>query len=769
VAGIAEVLGADFADIDHHPTRVRLPDEPLMLIDRIITIEGKPGSLGPARIITEHDIHPGAWYLDGNRIPTCIAVEAGQADLFLCAWLGIDRVTRGKAVYRLLDANITFHDQLPGPGARIRYDIRINRFFTLGSTHLFQFEFDATVNGKLLLSMRDGSAGFFTQAELAAGQGIVASPTPPGTKPGVATHTVWLAPPLEINECYGDQQLDVLRDGDLVDCFGSGFEVLPIKRAETLPGRRMRLVHRILEIQVPRGEQNGSITGEADIHPDDWFLTCHFVDDQVMPGTLMYECCLHTLRVYLLRMGWICEQGQVVYQSVPGYCGKLKCRGQVTASTRTVQYRISIRETAYMEDGTPYAIANALMLADGQPIVEMQNLSLCLRGLTRNNIEALWQKTSGASQPSAHSPLFDHASILAYSEGRPSAGFGEHYRIFDQERVLARLPRPPYLFLDQINKIEHCEQWQLNAGGEIESRYHIRSQDWYFEANRQYAVPLAILMEIALQPCGWLAAYLGSALTSESDLSFRNLDGQATLHRPLTQSSGCIQAKIRINKVSRSGGMIIQTFSVALHDAEGALYNCETVFGFFSKSALNQQIGIREAQWYAMEQVTASPSWQLSYPTHTPFPDTKFRMLDNLSVLSQTGGRHGLGWVEGHARVDPEAWYFKAHFYQDPVIPGSLGIESMAQLLKVFALERWPNFKNNHDSAAQFQCPAPGVEMRWTYRGQVIPGNDRVSVQIHLVKIDSENATLIVDGYLAVDGRTIYSVENLSLIVRGGS
>ena len=99
-------------------------------------------------------------------------------------------------------------------------------------------------------------------------------------------------------------------------------------------------------------------------------------------------------------------------------------------------------------------------------------------------------------------------------------------------------------------------------------------------------------------------------------------------------------------------------------------------------------------------------------------------MLDSLSVLSQTGGRHGLGWVEGHALVDTEAWYFKAHFYQDPVIPGSLGIESMAQLLKIFAMERWPHLKNSKDPAAQFQCPAPGVEMHWTYRGQVIPGND---------------------------------------------
>mgnify|MGYP003352528748 CR=1 FL=1 len=32
-----------------------------------------------------------------------------------------------------------------------------------------------------------------------------------------------------------------------------------------------------------------------------------FVDDRVMPGTLMYECCLHTLRVHLLRLGWIAE------------------------------------------------------------------------------------------------------------------------------------------------------------------------------------------------------------------------------------------------------------------------------------------------------------------------------------------------------------------------------------------------------------------------------------------------------------------------------
>src|SRR5439155_352718 len=119
------------------------------------------------------DIRAGAWYLDGGRIPTCIAVEAGQADLFLSGYLGIDFRTKGLAVYRLLDAVVTFHRGLPGPGEVIRYDIHIDHFFRQGDTHLFRFRFEGTVNGEPLLTMREGCAGFFTAAELAAGKGIV--------------------------------------------------------------------------------------------------------------------------------------------------------------------------------------------------------------------------------------------------------------------------------------------------------------------------------------------------------------------------------------------------------------------------------------------------------------------------------------------------------------------------------------------------------------------------------------------------------------------
>ena len=46
VGSIAKVLGPKFAEVDNHPTRVRLPDEPLMLCHRITHVEGAPGSLG---------------------------------------------------------------------------------------------------------------------------------------------------------------------------------------------------------------------------------------------------------------------------------------------------------------------------------------------------------------------------------------------------------------------------------------------------------------------------------------------------------------------------------------------------------------------------------------------------------------------------------------------------------------------------------------------------------------------------------------------------
>ncbi len=46
----------------------------------------------------------------------------------------------------------------------------------------------------------------------------------------------------------------------------------------------------------------------------------------------------------------------------------------------------------------------------------------------------------------------------------------------------------------------------------------------------------------------------------------------------------------------------------------------------------------------------------------------------------------------GTTRVDPAAWFFQAHFLDDPVWPGSLGLESLLATLENRggeALGRW--------------------------------------------------------------------------------
>jgi len=761
IGSVAKVLGPRFGPVDSFPTRVRLPDEPLMLVDRIMRIEGDALSMSPGSVVTEHDVLEGAWYLDGGRIPTCIAVEAGQADLFLSGYLGIDFETEGDAVYRLLDAVVTFYDELPHAGEVIRYHIDILRFFRQAETWLFDFQFEATVNGRPLMTMKDGCAGFFTKAELEAGRGIVHS----RLEAQWARRTLpadW-RPLAAIERCsLGRRQIDALRAGDLERAFGPVFAHLGELRPLTIPSGRMRLVDRVPEIDPEGGRYGiGFIRAEADIRPDDWFLTCHFVDDKVMPGTLMYECCLHTLRIYLLRLGWVADAEATVTQPVVGVASVLKCRGQVLDTTRLVTYEVSLKEIGYSPE--PYAIADALMYADGRPIVEINDMSLRLTGVTRAEIEALWPLRDESSRlPTARdAPAYGGERILAFCDGDPSEAFGEPYRIFDKERLIARLPRPPFQFLDRIMRVTG-EPFVMRAGAACEAQVDIGPEQWTFASNRQREIPYSVLLEMALQPCGWLAAYVGSALTSEIDLKFRNLGGEATQHHPVLPEDDTLATRAELTSVSQSAGMIIQHFNFAVSsERHGRVYEGTTYFGFFSAAALADQVGIRDAELYLPTALEVERAAAFEVSRAAPLPDAMMNMIDRVDCLIGDGGPHGLGFISGSIDVDPGAWFFDAHFHQDPVWPGSLGLEGFLQLMKIFAVDRW-----KLGAGAQFATTPIGLRHRWQYRGQVTPTDSHVTLEAHITSLDDANRQLGASGFLCVDGRTIYRMTDFGLVVR---
>ncbi|MHB9007572.1 MAG: beta-ketoacyl synthase N-terminal-like domain-containing protein [Limisphaerales bacterium] len=749
---VAAVLGEGFRPVDGFPTRVRLPDEPLMLVDRIVEFEGEARSMTQGRVVTEHDVHPGAWYLDGGRIPTCIAVEAGQADLFLSGYLGIDFETEGKAVYRLLDAKVCFHRSLPGPGKVIRYDIRIDGFFRQASTWLFRFNFEATVDGEPLLTMTEGCAGFFTAQELAEGRGIVRTALDREPRPGVRSADGEALVPVTI-ESYSAAQLDALRAGDFAACFGPAFASLPLRRPVALPEGRMKLVHRIPLLDPNGGRYGlGLVRGEADIHPDDWFLTCHFVDDRVMPGTLMFECCLHTLRVFLLRWGWIVEQDGTALEPIPGIVSQLKCRGQVLETTALVTYEVAIKEMGCGPE--PYVIADALMYADGRAIVEITNLNLRYAGATAATLRRTW---AAGRTPATSRALYGPGSILAFAIGKPSEAFGAPYRVFDEQRRIARLPGPPYQFLDRIVEVEG-EPFKMVPGGVAVAEYDVPPDAWYFAANRQGDMPFAVLLEIALQPCGWLAAYVGSALTSDTDLSFRNLGGKGTQSVPVHADVGTLTTRVKMTRLSSSAGMIIQWFDFEVRAGATVVYQGDTYFGFFPQAALARQEGLRDAALYQPLPAELARARQLAYPTDAPFPEAQLRMVDHIELHLPEGGPHGLGFIRATKRVEADEWFFKAHFFQDPVVPGSLGLESFLQLLKFAAIERW-----GHTPGTRWEAVAVGAPHEWIYRGQVIPADRLVTVEVAVTKIDEATRRLTADGFLSVDGRVIYGLKDFTV------
>ncbi|MCD6224838.1 MAG: type I polyketide synthase, partial [Deltaproteobacteria bacterium] len=344
---------------------------------------------------------------------------------------------------------------------------------------------------------------------------------------------------------------------------------------------------------------------------------------------------------------------------------------------------------------------------------------------------------------------------------------------------IARLPAPPFLLIDRITRIE-AEQWRLKAGGWIEAEYDVPETAWYFKADRSTVLPFSFLLEIALQPCGWLAAYMGSALASKHDLKFRNLDGNAVLHRNLYCRSGTLTVRTKLRQVSEAGDMIIEQFDFQVFLGEEIVYEGDTTFGFFTEKALAMQTGLPDADnkifnnhnpdrpgiikdllLADLEPLTpeACDNYRIDSSSPLAMPAKALKMIDKIDLYIPEGGPKGLGFIRASKQVNPDEWYFKAHFLNDPVIPGSLGIESFLQLLKFVALQRWDHLAKTH----RFEL-ITSTNQTWTYRGQILPENRCIEVEAVITGIDDEPVPAIyANGFLKIDGLYIYRVDGLGI------
>lgn len=770
---ISKVFGPLFARQDDFPRQVRMPTPPLLFADRVTGIDAEPGSMTTGTIWTETDIREDSWYLHDGVMPAGVMIEAGQADLLLISWLGADFLNRGERVYRLLGCELTYSGGLPRPGDTLQYDIHVDGHATTGGTRIFFFHSDTRVDGRKRLQVRNGQAGFFTDDELANSGGILWKP-----ETGERVEDPRLDPPRIActRTSFEREHIEAFSQGDAHACFGPGFEILQAHvRTPRISPAPMLFMDRVTHCAPGTGPWGrGYLRAEQDIAPDDWFFEGHFKDDPCMPGTMMFEGCLQALAFYMTSLGFTVNKDGWRFEPVPDVPYQLRCRGQVTPQSKQLVYEIFIEEV--VDGDRPTIWADFLCTVDGLKAFHARRVGLHLVPdwpiTTKPEVLRDYVETKEIATVDGFE--FGYPSLIACAWGKPSDAFGPMYAPFDEGRHCARLPGPPYHFMTRVVRIDG-DIGAMQIGTEIELEYDVPPDAWYFDENGCRSMPFCVLLEAALQPCGWIASYVGSALTTTEDLFFRNLDGTATWTGEIFPQSGTLRTVARITNISRAGGMIVESFDVDCFVGETKIYTMQTVFGFFPRQALANQIGITPT---AEERAAllAPSDFQVDLTTRPErycagplrLPGEMLLMLDRIRSYWPQGGKKGLGRIVAEKDVDPNEWFFKAHFYSDPVQPGSLGIEAMIQLLQF-----WMIHENLHEGmdSPRFEPLSMGDALTWKYRGQVVPKNEVIRTELDITEVRREDGAVVAvaDAWLWVDELRIYQATGLAIrIVDGG-
>jgi 3-hydroxymyristoyl/3-hydroxydecanoyl-(acyl carrier protein) dehydratase len=282
-------------------------------------------------------------------------------------------------------------------------------------------------------------------------------------------------------------------------------------------------------------------------------------------------------------------------------------------------------------------------------------------------------------------------------------------------------------------------------------------------------------MEIALQPCGWLAMYAGTVLHSPKDLLFRNLDGTCAVRREVTGATR-LRTHVRLTALSRLDDVTIESFEVSCAVAGGPddgrpVFEAGTRFGFFPPEAFANQPGMPPSERDLAD--LHRPGLTVPQPAGGTPAGPRFgpllTILDEVTGFWPDAGAAGLGRLRARKAVDAGQWYFRAHFFQDPVQPGSLGVQAMCQLLQWYLVEC--GLTAALDTGGRepwFEPVRVGEPVRWRYRGQVVPADRLVTVELEITGRggDRYSCHATADGWLWVDGRRIYHVSGLAARVR---
>ncbi|MGC0362209.1 3-hydroxymyristoyl/3-hydroxydecanoyl-(acyl carrier protein) dehydratase [Rhodococcus sp. 27YEA15] len=332
-----------------------------------------------------------------------------------------------------------------------------------------------------------------------------------------------------------------------------------------------------------------------------------------------------------------------------------------------------------------------------------------------------------------------------------------------------RLPSGGLLLVDRVVEFDG-QRGVLDQPQAYRSEYDSPADSWYYSDTANHSMPHFVYMETSLQAALLMGYFLGPTLDApDTTQSLRNLGGTATVLHRVDLRDRTVTQHSRLLSTTLLPGSSLQSFDYSLSVNGRAFYEGETMFGYFSDEALGNQAGLDAG--------TLVPTWISTQGDSIDRRriDVAGRRADDSAVLCSRGKLALLDWIDvvdggghfGHGclhsirRIDPQDWFFARHFHLDPVIPGSLGVETVIQAMQEWIIDT--------GTAAEFLDPVfvipPGIPFTWKYRGQFLPSDVTCEVEVHIKSVTTSSGGVIVvaDASLWKPGLRIYELCDISV------